>query len=94
MGNTNRILIGLTGGIGAGKSKVGEYLQELGAFVISADLVGKEVMTEESGMIPWVRETFGDSCFDSQGRLLREKLGEAGKFIKNMRGFGYKIEES
>ena len=35
-----------------------------------------------------------DRTVDVHIKNLREKLGEAGKFIKNMRGFGYKIEES
>ena len=73
---TKRLLIGLTGGIASGKSAAAEYLRKLGAFVISADMIGKEVMTEESGMPGWVRETFGSEFFDSEGRLMRKNLGD------------------
>jgi len=71
-----KILIGLTGGIGAGKSEAAKILEELGAVVISGDELGREAMENEAGMLQWVRENFGDEVFDAEGRLLRKKLGD------------------
>ena len=71
-----KILVGLTGGIASGKTVAAEQLQKLGAGVISADAIGKEVMTGETGMLPWIRDTFGQEFFDHRGDLMRKKLGD------------------
>ncbi|MDP6403339.1 MAG: dephospho-CoA kinase, partial [SAR202 cluster bacterium] len=42
------LVIGLTGGIGTGKSQVSNFLEKLGATVISADLIGHEVVRPET----------------------------------------------
>ncbi|MEJ2047817.1 MAG: dephospho-CoA kinase, partial [Dehalococcoidia bacterium] len=41
-------IIGLTGGIGSGKSTVAQFLKELGAVVIDADKVGHEVLRSDA----------------------------------------------
>jgi len=71
-----KTIVGLTGGIASGKTVAAEHLRELGACVISADLIGKQVMTEETGMLQWVRETFGQEYFDHDNNLIRKKLGD------------------
>jgi dephospho-CoA kinase len=73
---TNRLLIGLTGGIGSGKSEAARILRELGAYVISADDAGKWAMDNALGILDWVKKNFGGEVFDSEGNLLRKKLGE------------------
>ncbi|NQS98273.1 MAG: dephospho-CoA kinase [candidate division Zixibacteria bacterium] len=70
------LLIGLTGGIASGKTEAAEILRKLGAGVISADSIGKEVMENNPGMLEWVREEYGDEFFDHKGKLMRKKLGD------------------
>jgi dephospho-CoA kinase len=70
------IIIGLTGGIGAGKSTASSYLKSLGAAVWDADALAREI--EEPGRTGWqaVRREFGEEFFDEQGNLLRGKLAD------------------
>lgn len=68
-------VIGLTGGIASGKSLVSETLKELGALVIDADTVAREVV--ESGSRGWkqVVESFGEDILYPDGTIDRRKLG-------------------
>jgi dephospho-CoA kinase len=72
----NPLFIGLTGGIASGKSLVAEILHQFGAAVISADLIGKEVMEKDPQMLAWVHQNFGSECFDDHRKLKRQKLGD------------------
>ncbi|MHC1720749.1 MAG: dephospho-CoA kinase [Clostridiaceae bacterium] len=67
--------IGLTGGIGSGKSTVSGYLKELGFKVIDADVVAREVMAIYPKIHEYINREFGKSFFDGEGRLDRKKLG-------------------
>ena len=69
------VLIGLTGGIAAGKTTAAEFLRRLGCGIVHADQIGKEVLEEDSEMLSWVRSTFGEEYFDSSGKLMRKELG-------------------
>jgi dephospho-CoA kinase len=69
-------LIGLTGGIGSGKSTVASYLEALGAEIISGDDLGKIVLEGSPELLAKIRERFGDDVFDDDGQLLRRALGE------------------
>ena len=68
-------VIGLTGGIGTGKSEVSRLLGELGAEVIEADKVAHEAY--ETGTPGWreVVEAFGEDVLDANGRIDRKRLG-------------------
>ena len=68
--------IGLSGGIGSGKSTVAKILSELGAVVIDADAIAKEVL--ETGQVGYenVIHNFGDSVLDPTGNIDRKKLAE------------------
>ena len=66
--------IGLTGGIGTGKSTVGRVLQDCGAVLIDADLVGHRVL-ERPDIRDQVAEVFGPGVLDEQGAVDRRKLG-------------------
>jgi dephospho-CoA kinase len=68
--------VGLTGSLGSGKSTVAAYLRELGAHVIEADALGRELM--EPGQPVYVRivETFGPEVVRSDGHLNRARLAE------------------
>jgi len=69
-------IIGLTGGIATGKSQVSSILSELGAMVIDADIVAREVV--QKGLPAWqqLKDTFGEEYFLSNGELNRRKLGQ------------------
>jgi dephospho-CoA kinase len=68
------VQIGLTGGIGSGKSSVARRLAELGALVIDADLVAREVVEPGSDGLRAVVAEFGDGVLDAEGRLDRPAL--------------------
>lgn len=69
------LTIGLTGGIGSGKSEASGILRELGALVIDADIVGHE--TYRSGQPAWdeIVEAFGDEVIGLDGEIDRRELG-------------------
>lgn len=67
--------IGLTGGLGCGKSAVAELFAEKGVPIFDADLIARELMEpDESGFVAVVA-TFGESVLDN-GRINRSKLRE------------------
>lgn len=68
-------VIGLTGGIGSGKSTVSRFLAELGAVVIDADKIGHEVF--QPGTEAWreVVAAFGEHILTPSGDIDRAKLG-------------------
>ena len=65
--------VALTGGIGSGKSLVGEILEELGALVIDSDQLAREVIERGSPGYEEVVTAFGDSIL-SEGQIDRSKL--------------------
>ena len=69
------LLIGLTGGIGSGKSEVSRILRELGAEIIDADKVGHEAYVPHSETWEIVVTAFGKGILDSAGEIDRKKLG-------------------
>jgi dephospho-CoA kinase len=69
-------IIGLTGGIGSGKSTVAGYLAELGATVIDLDKVGHEVLKSRGGTSKKVVEEFGKDILDVRGEIDRARLAE------------------
>lgn len=69
------VVIGLTGGYASGKSVVTGILRDLGAFVVDADEVSREVLSVGTPAWREVREIFGDDLFDSEGVLDRKRLG-------------------
>jgi dephospho-CoA kinase len=69
-------VIGLTGGIGSGKSTVAGFLAELGATVIDVDKVGHEVFKPDTDAWREVVAAFGRQILTPQGEVDRNKLGE------------------
>lgn len=69
-------LIGLTGPIGAGKSEVGRILAELGARVIDADEVTREVMRPGQPAFGAIHARFGRAILAEDGTIDRAKLAE------------------
>ena len=70
------VLIGLTGGIGSGKSTVAKRLSELGATEIDADLLAREVVEPGSTGITEVAKRFGEDLINSDGGLNRALLAQ------------------
>jgi dephospho-CoA kinase len=68
--------VGLTGGIGSGKSTVAQRFAELGAVVIDADQLAREVVAVDSTGLAAIRERFGDAVVAADGSLDRGALGE------------------
>jgi dephospho-CoA kinase len=68
-------LVGLTGGIAAGKSTVAKRWVEQGGFEIDADQLAREVVEPGTPGADQVRETFGSEVFQDNGQLDRGKLG-------------------
>lgn len=69
------LTVGLTGGIGAGKSEVSRLLVECGAVLIDADRIAREVVEPGTPGLAAVVETFGTEVLTPEGRLDRPKLG-------------------
>lgn len=67
-------IIGVTGGIGSGKSSVARILGELGATVIDADALARDVVEPGSPTLDALVSRFGPDIVDSSGNLLRAKL--------------------
>lgn len=67
--------IGLTGGIGSGKSTVAELLAERGAHVIDADRVAHEIYAPHTLGFERIVERFGESVLGDDGAIDRAKLG-------------------
>jgi len=67
--------IGLTGGIASGKSLVASRLQELGAILVDADVIAREVVEPGTPGLEQVVGAFGTGILDASGRLDRPKLG-------------------
>ncbi|WP_026123119.1 dephospho-CoA kinase [Nocardiopsis chromatogenes] len=67
--------VGLTGGIGSGKSEVARRLAAAGALVIDADAIAREVVEPGTPGLAEVVAEFGTGVLDADGRLDRPRLG-------------------
>ncbi|MDA2805558.1 dephospho-CoA kinase [Nocardiopsis suaedae] len=67
--------VGLTGGIGSGKSEVARRLAASGALVIDADAIAREVVEPGTPGLAEVVAEFGAGVLDADGRLDRPRLG-------------------
>ncbi len=69
-------LIGLTGGIGAGKSTVSDYLKEKGYPVLDADAVAREIVEPGAETLSLLAGTFGEDILNPDGSLNRGSLAK------------------
>lgn len=69
------LLVGLTGGIATGKSTIGKWLSELGAYLVDADLLAHEVLAPNGAAYDAVVADFGPGILASDLSIDREKLG-------------------
>jgi dephospho-CoA kinase len=70
------IAIGLTGGIGSGKSTVAARLAALGATVIDTDAISRSITAAGGAAIPALRDAFGPQFIDASGALNRAAMRE------------------
>jgi dephospho-CoA kinase len=70
------MLIALTGGIGSGKSTVAEIWHSMGATIVDADQLAREVVAAGSATLEKLSARFGDEVLNSDGSLNRQWLAE------------------
>ena len=68
-------IIGLTGGIGTGKSTVSAYLAQKGCKIIDADLISHQMTEAGSPCLAEIKDAFGEDVFLRDGNLDRKKVG-------------------
>lgn len=68
--------IGLTGGIGSGKTTISKYLIDKGHNVIDADVIARDVVSPGSKALEDIKREFGSGFFLEDGSLDRKALGE------------------
>jgi dephospho-CoA kinase len=71
-----RLRIGLTGGIGSGKSTVAAMLAQHGALLIDTDAIARELTLPGGAAIDAIRAAFGADFIDAQGALDRSRMRE------------------
>jgi dephospho-CoA kinase len=67
--------LGLTGGIGVGKTYVSKVFQQMGVPVFNADVEAKNCMAEDKGLMQKVKTSFGENIYDN-GVLQKEELAK------------------
>lgn len=72
--STTNLIIGLTGGIGSGKSEVGRRFQNLGATLVDADQLAHQLVEPGEPALARIAEHFGPEILTDEGRLDRLKL--------------------
>lgn len=68
-------VVGITGGVGSGKTEVAGEFENLGASVIDADEIARELVDKNQSIRKALNKRFGPDVFDTQGRLKRRELG-------------------
>lgn len=69
-----RFCIGLTGGIGSGKSTVAEMFAVLGVPVIDTDVIARELTQSGGAAMPAIRQEFGDAVIEPGGAMDRVQM--------------------
>jgi dephospho-CoA kinase len=70
------VRVGITGGIGSGKSTVCQIWQKEGAYVIYADELAKQIMTDDSDVVHAIIAAFGEQAYLDDGSLNRPWLAK------------------
>lgn len=74
MSDTKKIVIGLTGGIGSGKTTVANIFADLGIDIIDADIAARQVVAPESSALIQISKHFGQQFIQTDGTLNRPLL--------------------
>jgi len=75
-------IIGITGGIGSGKSEVSKIFEGIGIPVLNLDIVAKNIMSENKDVINSLKETFGEDIYEEN--ILNRKLLASRVFINKI----------
>jgi len=73
---SKKLCVGLTGGIGCGKSTVADLFNKLGAGIIDTDVLAHHLTQSDGIAIPTIRSTFGNDYINNDGALNRDKMRE------------------
>lgn len=71
-----RLKIGLTGGIGSGKSQVSDWLAQYGASIIDTDVIAHDLTSPQGAAIEPLRQAFGSEVVSENGALNRQAMRE------------------
>lgn len=71
---TPKLIVGLTGGIGSGKSEVGRRFETLGVTLVDADLLAHQVVEPGEPALEQIAEHFGSDILTDEGRLNRARM--------------------
>ena len=80
-----RFVVGLTGGIGSGKSSVAKFFANLEVDVVDTDEIAHELTCQDGSAIPPIQQLFGNDFILSDGALDRDKMRELVFSDKNAR---------
>lgn len=67
-------VVGLTGGIGSGKTTIGYLFSALGVPVVDADVIARDCVKKGSPLLTSIKHHFGESIIDAKGELNRTQL--------------------
>lgn len=70
------LIIGLTGGIGSGKTTVSNLFENLGVHVIDTDVIARELVDSDSSLLEEITDTFGEEILGINGLLDRKNLAK------------------
>jgi dephospho-CoA kinase len=70
------LLVGLTGGMGSGKTLAASFFKDLGAFVLDADLICRKLVEPGQPACREISDTFGEEIFTASGNLDRKRLAD------------------
>ena len=70
----SQYIVGLTGGIGSGKTTVTQFFIDLGIDIVDADIVARQVVEPSSLALNQIKQHFGDDILQPDGHLNRTKL--------------------
>lgn len=70
------LVVGLTGGIGSGKSQVSHWFEQQGVFIIDADVLARDVVSKGSPTLERITKKFGDWVLNTDGELDRRAMRE------------------
>ncbi|MFB0999603.1 MAG: dephospho-CoA kinase, partial [Colwellia sp.] len=71
MNKTKKVVIGLTGGIGSGKTTIANFFADLGVDIIDADIAARKVVEPKSNALVQISQHFGLQFIQADGSLNR-----------------------
>ncbi|TVO64784.1 MAG: dephospho-CoA kinase [Denitromonas halophila] len=72
--SATRWIVGLTGGIGSGKSAASDRFGECGAAIVDTDLIARQLTAPGGAAVPAIRDAFGDALISADGALDRDAM--------------------